>query len=157
MSELIKKMIIPSGLCTDPGPFTTAPAGALTKAKNVVIENGYVKPRPGLRMYSDSNLFGSYYTRHGAYVEGVGEFVWAWNDYGTTWSMRRDRTDTITGPSNFTAVLRESGKEERAQSIKQQANEYIAQNITNMTPRVLNEPPLMINRNSFLRSGGSYG
>lgn len=61
------------------------------------------------------------------------------------------------GDYTAAAVLRESGKEERAQSIKQQANEYIAQNITSMTPRVLNQPPLMINRNSLLRSGGSYG
>lgn len=98
----ITKTIVPAGLYTDPGPFSAAPEGALVEAQNVVLlREGLLEPRPGFTLQADSGVSEYDIVSHGTYVEDVGEFVWYDSGF-LGWTVRRDATDTITGPTDFT-------------------------------------------------------
>jgi len=98
----VTKTIVPLGLYTDPGPFSAAPDGALVEAQNVtLLRDGLLEPRPGFTLQADSGVSEYDIISHGTYVEDVGEFVW-YNSAFSGWTVRRDATDTITGPTDFT-------------------------------------------------------
>jgi len=99
----VTKTIVPLGLYTDPGPFSAAPDGALVEAQNVVVSReGLLEPRPSIIMrrqleISTLNLA----VEHGHFLDDVGDYVWFY-DGASSWTITRDDTDTITGPSDFT-------------------------------------------------------
>lgn len=97
-----------NGLFTDPGPFTAAPEGGMVEAQNVVVlRPGVIEPRPGSKWYVDAYLKNGGIDDTSAYAYAIycdpddDKWVWAWNLDFSTWHIRKNATDSITGPTFF--------------------------------------------------------
>lgn len=91
-----------AGLVTDPGPFTSAPDGALVEAENVVsIRPGVIEPRVGGLWFVDTTLRTANAVIHASFSDAEDNaFVWGYD--GSAWLIRRPLVSTITGPATFT-------------------------------------------------------